>query len=190
MSDYYHEHSQEFINDTFNCDMSDQYRFFEQYLNGTGTILDIGFGSGRDSLYFLSKGYEVYAIDPEEEFVKHGRDIGIKHVYQLKVEDMEFVNMFDGIWACASLLHISSDKLTEVLQKCEKSLKKGGIAYISFKYGEFEGIRNGRYYLDMTLEKLAKYLFATKLTIVDVFISNDVRVDRTDMWINCILKEN
>ena len=68
---YYKEHAQEFINDTFECDMSKQYYFFEKHLKSKGTILDIGFGSGRDSLYFQSKGYEVYAIDPEEEFPSH-----------------------------------------------------------------------------------------------------------------------
>ena len=75
---YYKEHAKDFIENTINCDMSEQYRFFENYLNGFGTLLDIGFGSGRDSLYFLSKGYEVYSIDPEPEFVKHGREKGLQ----------------------------------------------------------------------------------------------------------------
>ena len=126
--------------------MSEQYRFFEKYLKGKGTILDIGFGSGRDSLYFKSKGHDVVAIDPEEEFVKHGKQLGIEHVYQLKAEDIEFNNMFDGIWACASLLHVSSKDLSNVFMKCGRALKDNGIMYTSFKYGDFEGIRNGRYF--------------------------------------------
>lgn len=187
MSNYYHKHSKEFIEDTFECDMSEQYRFFEKYLNGKGTILDIGFGSGRDSLYFQSKGYEVYAIDPEEEFVKNGKRIGIHNVFQLKAEDISYENMFDGIWACASLLHVPSKCLNDVFKRCSRALKQNGVMYVSFKYGDFEGIRNGRYYLDLTSESIKIYLEGTDLKIVDCELSFDVRPNRDEKWINFIL---
>ena len=185
---YYKEHTKEFIDNTFNCDMSEQYRFFEKHLKSSGTILDIGFGSGRDSLYFKSKGYDVYAIDPEEEFVKHGKELGIEHVYKLKAEEIEFKNMFDGIWACASLLHVSSEKLGEVFCKCAASLKEDGVMYVSFKYGHFEGMRNGRFYLDVNENTLPLYLNNSGLKIIDSFINEDVRPGRTEKWFNVILK--
>lgn len=187
---YYKEHAKEFIEDTLNCDMSEQYHFFEKYLKGKGTILDIGFGSGRDSLYFKSKGYEVVAIDPEEEFIKHGKQLDIGHIYQLKAEDIEFTNMFDGIWACASLLHVSSKDLNDVFKKCERALKDNGVMYVSFKYGDFEGNRNGRIYLDMTEESIKKYLEGTNLVIIDTKITEDVRRDRTEKWLNIVLKKS
>ncbi|MGM9969716.1 MAG: methyltransferase domain-containing protein [Anaeroplasma sp.] len=71
----------------------------------------LGFGSGRDSLYFTSKGYEVYAIDPTKSFCDNARKLGINNVYNLYAQDMEFDNVFDGIWACASLLHVPSNEL-------------------------------------------------------------------------------
>ena len=180
---YYKEHAKEFIEDTFNCDMSEQYRFFEKHFKGEGTILDIGFGSGRDSLYFKSKGYEVYAIDPEEEFVKHGKELGLENVFKMKAQDINFVNKFDGIWACASLLHIPSKDLKLVFEKCKTALKSGGILYVSFKYGTFEGFRNGRYYLDLT-EKLIEQF--TDLTILETKITEDVRPNRIEKWLNVI----
>lgn len=186
---YYKDHSQEFIDDTINCDMSEQYRFFEKYLNGKGTILDVGFGSGRDSLYFKSKGYEVYAIDPEESFVKHAKELGLDNVYQLKVEDMIFEDMFDGIWACASLLHIPSQDLRLVLEKCSNALKNNGVIYASFKYGDFEGIRNERYYLDVNEISIKKYLLNIDLEIIDMAISQDVRQNRNDKWMNLVLRK-
>jgi len=186
---YYKEHAKEFIEDTLNCDMSEQYCFFEKYLNGKGTILDIGFGSGRDSLYFKSKGYEVYAIDPEEEFIEHAKKLGLKHVFNLKAEGIEFADMFDGIWACASLLHVSSENLKEVFKRCARALKKDGVMYVSFKYGEFEGERNGRSYLDMTEKTIVPFIESAGLTIVDQHISVDVRPNREERWLNLALRK-
>lgn len=186
---YYKEHAKEFIENTINCDMSDQYRFFEKYLKKNGVILDIGFGSGRDSLYFKSKGYEVYAIDPEEEFVNHGKELGLEHVYQLKAEEIDYVNRFDGIWACASLLHVSSENLKQVLYKCAIALKDGGIMYASFKYGDFEGERNGRYYLDLNEISFNRYLMGNGLKLIEVLTTVDVRPERNEKWLNVLVRK-
>lgn len=184
---YYKEHAKEFIENTKDSDMSALYTFFEAYLIGGGTILDIGFGSGRDSLYFASKGYTVYAIDPEEEFVKHGKQIGLKNVEQLKAEDINYENKFDGIWACASLLHVSSVYLNDVFKRCSRAMKEKGAMYISFKLGDFEGMRNGRFYLDLTEESLQRYLINSGLKISETKITKDVRPDHDEMWLNAIL---
>ena len=184
---YYKEHAKEFIENTKYSDMSAQYGFFEAYLSGGGTILDIGFGSGRDSLYFISKGYTVYAIDPEEEFVKYGKAIGLTNVEQLRAEDINYENIFDGIWACASLLHISSAHLNDVFKRCSRALKEKGVMYVSFKYGDFEGMRNGRFYLDLTENSLQNYLANTGLRIKVTKITKDVRPERDEMWLNAIL---
>lgn len=143
-NNYYKENKEQFINNTIDCDMSFHYQFFEKYLsNNTKTILDIGFGSGRDSLYF-SKKYEVCSIDPVMEFCEHAKALGLTNVYCMKVQDINFINIFDGIWTCASLLHIPSYELVDVLNKCYKALKDNGVMYCSFKYGEYEGKRSGR----------------------------------------------
>lgn len=185
---YYKEHSKEFIDSTVNCDMSEQYRFFEKYLKSKGTILDIGFGSGRDSLYFKRKGYAVYSIDPEEEFVYNAKKMGLENVYQLKVQEIEFENMFDGIWACASLLHVPSEELVDALKKCKRSLVGNGVIYVSFKYGDFEGERNGRFYLDLNEERLKHFANLAGLCVLDILISQDVRPNKTEKWLNAVLK--
>lgn len=186
---YYKEHAKEFINETINCDMSEQYRLFEKHLKNHGAILDIGFGSGRDSLYFKSKGYDVYSIDPEDTFVKHAKALGLEHVYKLKAEEIDFNNLFDGIWACASLLHVSSKTLNTVFKKCSLALKENGVMYVSFKYGSFEGMRNNRFYLDMTEQSVINYLKDSQLVIVEMGISKDVRLERSEKWLNIILRK-
>ena len=189
MSNYYKENKDEFINNTINCDMSFHYNMFEKYLNDDAkTILDIGFGSGRDSLYF-SKKYKVYSIDPVIEFCNHAKELGLKNVYCKKVQDIDYQNIFDGIWACASLLHIPSYELVDVLNKCYNALKINGVMYCSFKYGEFEGERKGRFFIDLIEERFRQYVSKTKFEILEVSITEDVRPDRLERWLNVILKK-
>ena len=189
MSNYYKENKDEFINNTINCDMSFHYNMFEKYLNDDAkTILDIGFGSGRDSLYFSEK-YEVYSIDPVEEFCEHAKDLGLKNVYCKRVQDIEYINMFDGIWACASLLHIPTYEMVDVLNKCYQALKGNGVMYCSFKHGEFEGKRNGRFFLDLIEERFKQFVEKTNFKILEVCITEDVRPDKTERWLNVILKK-
>ena len=45
-----------------------------------------------------------------------------------------------------------------VMQKMIRALKENGIIYTSFKYGDFEGERNGRYFTDFTEKSFAKFL--------------------------------
>ena len=189
MSSYYKVNKDEFINSTINCDMSFHYNMFEKYLrDGAKTILDIGFGSGRDSLYF-SKKYEVYSIDPEEEFCNHAVELGLKNVYCKRVQDIEYLDMFDGIWACASLLHIPTYEMVDVLNKCYLALKENGVMYCSFKHGEFEGERSGRFFLDLIEERFRQFVEKTNFKILEVCITEDVRTDRTERWLNVILRK-
>ena len=184
--DYYNKHADEFIKDTLNSDMSDLYRFFEKHLKIHDKILDLGFGSGRDSLYFMKK-YEVYALDPEIKFCQSAKKMGIKNILNIKAQDLSYANYFDAIWACASLLHVPSNELNETFLKCSNALKSGGVFYCSFKYGDFEGVRNNRYYLDLKEETLLNYLKDTNLEVVETLITDDVRPNRNDKWLNVIL---
>ena len=189
-SKYYDENADAFIADTFECDMSAQYHFFEKYISANAkTILDLGFGSGRDSLYFINKGYDVYAIDPSKKFCENAKRIGIKNVFQITAQEIVFTNLFDGIWACASLLHVPSKELPKVFEKCANALKDGGIMYASFKYGDFEGERNGRVFLDIDENSINSFLINTGLTIKEILITDDVRPNKREKWLNVILKK-
>jgi len=86
--------------------MKEYYELFESYLKPNCKILDVCFGSGRDSLSFKSKGYEVVSIDPIKEFCDNAKSIGLDNVIQMSIEDIDYYNEFDAIWACASLLHL------------------------------------------------------------------------------------
>lgn len=143
---YYSKHAKEYIDSTINVDMRDYYSIFLCYIESSSKILDVGFGSGRDSLYFKNKGYIVTSIDPIKAFCDNASILGLKNVKQMSVEDITYENEFDGIWAFASLLHLESNKLVSVFSKCHKALKDNGVMYVSFKYGDFEGYIQERYF--------------------------------------------
>lgn len=187
---YYKKHNIEFINSTKNCDMHELYDRFESYLkDDSKKILDVGFGSGRDSIYF-SKKYNVYSLDPSIEFCEYGKSIGLKNIINKKIEDIDEIEVYDGIWACASLLHVSSKDIKDTFFKCYKALKNDGIMYVSFKYGDFEGIRNERYYLDMNESKFKEIIKDTCFIILEEFNSLDVRDNNNTRWFNAIIKKN
>jgi len=187
---YYDTNTQEFFDNTFDVDMTLIYSRFERYLNKEAKILDAGCGSGRDTKYFLSKGYDVAAIDASKEMVKCASDFTGIQVQQLLFQDIPYQNEFDGIWSCASLLHVPKQEIYSVFDKFIKALKIGGIWYMSFKYGEGERTKDNRLFNDYTNESLSEILNQYKqLQIIELWLTDDRRSDRDDKWINALVKK-
>ena len=164
---------------------------FLKHIPPQGRILDFGCGSGRDAKYFYDRGFDVDAVDGSEELCKLASEYTGLHVKQMLFSDLDVVEKYDGIWACASILHLPSLDLRNVLLKMIKAIKNGGVIYASFKYGEFEGMRNGRYFTDLTETSLKKYIADIEnIKMVDLWITGDVRTDRGDeKWLNLILQK-
>ena len=186
---YYSKNYKECINKTKNVDMKEYYNVFEMYLKPNSKILDVGFGSGRDSLYYNSRGYNVYSIDPIKEFCDNANELGLTNVYQMSIEDIEYNNEFDGIWACASLLHLESNKLVDVFNKCYEALKDNGLMYVSFKYGDFEGIIDDRYFTYLVEESFINIINQTKFKIDKIWINNEDKLNRDIKWLNVVLEK-
>ena len=141
---YYDTNAHRFTSDTLDVEFSDIQDSFLAQLKPGALILDFGCGSGRDSRYFLQKGYQVEACDGSEEMVKAAtRNAGIP-VKRMLFSELDEKDRYDGIFACASILHVPSKELPDIITRMKKAVKTGGILYVSFKYGTFEGIRNGR----------------------------------------------
>lgn len=188
--DYYNKNAQEFFNQTVKADMSELYDIFLKNLPyNQGKILDLGCGSGRDSKYFLDSGFEVVAMDISEELGKRASEyIGQKVIIQ-DMRELNYQDEFIGVWACASLLHLDEDEIVETLRKIFKSLKKDGIVYISFKYGDKNYEKDGRKFSCFTYEKFIKLGKEFESKILQWFITEDVRADRkNEKWFNIVLK--
>lgn len=189
--DYYNKNANQFMETTSNVDfVMNQNRFLNKISDGAH-ILDFGCGSGRDTKYFLDKGYKVTAIDGSKELCALASQYTGIDVKQIVFQELKEYGVYDGIWACASILHLPKDELIIVLLKMCQSLKQNGIIYTSFKYGEYEGDRNGRYFIDMTEESFFKLIgYVPELLIEDQWISFDVRTGREDeRWLNLMLRK-
>lgn len=190
-TNYYNNNADSFFNDTINADMTEQYNLFLKELPESGEILDLGCGSGRDTKYFSGRGYEVTAIDASKELAIRASEFTGQKVLVQDMRTIEYEDKFVGIWACASLLHLTESDIATTIAKCLKALKSGGVLYASFKYGTENYSKDGREFTCMTEEKFSKllktipnYAFRTP----NYFVSGDVREGRAgERWLNIIL---
>ena len=188
---YYNQNADQFFDTTYQVDMTGLYQSFLRYLPEHASILDLGCGSGRDTLAFKNLGHQVEVIDYSEHLVAKARQltglpVQLDSFYELSVQEK-----YDGIWACASLLHCERDRLAEVLQKMLSALKPNGVIYMSFKYGDSDREKDGREFTDLN-EQQAQELLAQfdQVSLVQQWITVDKRPDREEEWLNLLWKKN
>ena len=187
---YYNQNADSFIEGTVSVNFKEVQDKFLQMLSGK-KILDFGCGSGRDTMYFLKSGFDVTATDGSEELCKYASEYTGIQVKQMLFQDLDEVDYYDGIWACSSILHLSKNELRIVMNKMSRALKAGGIIYTSFKYGNIEGERNGRFFTDFTIDEFTDFVKEVKeMAIEEYWITGDVRPGRGDeRWLNLILRK-
>lgn len=189
--DYYNLNAKKFIENTLNADMHITQDRFLRLLAENRFILDFGCGSGRDTKYFLEKGYRVEATDGSSELCKLASAFTGIEVKEMLFQNLDASGKYEGIWACSSILHLPKQELLPVIQKMCIALKDNGVIYTSFKYGDFEGERNGRYFTDFTEDTFDKFIkVIPELTIEEAWITSDVRPGRgEEKWLNLILRK-
>lgn len=174
-------------------DFSSNYNFeipdiFLSYLNKNSKILDMGCGTGRDSKYFKELGHIVKSIDGSLEMCKVASNLLNEEVEQLNFLDINYNNEFDGVFACASLLHLSNEDLLVVLKKISNALKENGILYTCFKYGDSTRVDKGRFYNDMNEEKFINILTNVEdLKILKTWLTVQYKSDTK--FINYIIRK-
>ena len=189
--EYYNQNADMFAQGTRLVDFTVVQERFAKMLPVDSRILDFGCGSGRDTKYFLEKGYQVAATDGSAELCRlAGSFTGIK-VKKMLFQELDEIGVYDGIWACSSILHLPKQELLPVIRKMCDALKDNGVIYTSFKYGDFEGERNGRYFTDFTEDTFDKFIkVIPELTIEEEWITSDVRPGRgEERWLNLILRK-
>lgn len=185
--EYYNINADSFFEGSVNADMSEVRQRFLKYIPDGGKILDAGCGSGRDSKAFLDDGYEVVPFDASEEMCKRASKYIGKEVMNLRFENISFNKEFDGIWACATLLHVPMDELPVIMKKLHNALKENGALYASFKYGEGTTLRGERKFSDFTEKSIVPLFETAGFEIVSNIVGSDSRPGReSEKWVNVI----
>jgi len=161
--------------------------FFIQNLKGQ-KILDIGCGPGRDAKYFSEHNLEVTGIDLTSNFVKMAsQNVPNAKFMQMDMRNLDFPeNTFDGIWACASFLHVPKEDAKNTLLGFRKILKPAGLIYISVKQGneekfvekdEYKG--RTKFFAFYTQDEFKNLIEPCNFKILKVLID-----EKKDTWIN------
>lgn len=188
---YYNTNTSSFVESTQSVQMTEAWNRFTSKLAPSSLILDFGCGSGRDTKYFLQKGFAVDATDGSSELCAAASKFTGITVKQVLFQDWKSEAKYNGIWACSSILHLNKQELKQVIGNIRDALLPSGIFYTSFKYGNFEGERNGRYFTDLTEASFAELINEVSgFEIIEEWITSDVRPGREEeKWLNVILKK-
>lgn len=187
---YYEDQAAAFFAETVTVDMAPLYgRFLDQVPAG-GHILDAGCGSGRDALAFHRLGYRVSAFEASPRLAELASAHCGLAVDVRRFQEIDWEERFDGIWACASLLHVPLAELPEVFRRLARALKPGGVLYASFKYGSGEREQGGRRFTDLDEPGLAALVEAVPgLVVIETWTTGDRRPGREhERWLNALLR--
>lgn len=186
--DFYNQHAAQFFSSTVDIDASSLLKPFLDYLPDGGYILDAGCGSGRDSKHLIELGYQVQAFDASPALAALAQTLIKQPVTVATFLEWQTDQHFDGIWACASLLHVPRPLLTQTFAHLALMLKTEGAFYCSFKYGQDEVTRDGRSFTNCDESLLCALLSDVPLNIEKLWITQDLRAGReTEQWLNAIL---
>lgn len=185
---WYRENAIQYAEETRNSLVLDALWEFLSRMKEGGTILDYGSGSGRDSAYFLDKGFSVDSLDGSAEMKAQA-----ERLFGIKVKLSSFLSLeekekYDGIWAQASILHLEEHDLRVALTLIERALKRDGVFYSSFRKGEEDGYEKGRWYTNMTERRFLSFLPAS-LYVEKIWESQDVRPGVSRTWLSIICRK-
>ncbi|QCU76339.1 class I SAM-dependent methyltransferase [Pseudoalteromonas distincta] len=186
---YYNQNAKAFSDSTLNVDMSALYAEFLPHVAQHGSILDAGCGSARDAAFFKAQGFTVSAFDASPKLAELASSYLQQPVAVKTFQQLNCVNKYDGIWCCASLLHVPKAELPEVFLNLQNALKPNGVLYVSFKYGDTERVHNGREFTDLNENALTHLLSNTQLKAIKQWQSVDQRPEReSEVWLNALIK--
>lgn len=188
---FYDENAEDFFQRSVTAPMLPQLRRFASLLPPGGRVLDAGCGSGRDARALADMGFAVTATEAAPRLAALARTHTGLDVQVVTFEEMDWEAAFDGIWACASLLHVPRADLPATLRRLKRALAPDGAWFMSFKYGaEEEREANGRRFTDLD-ESGAVALIgeAGGLQILDMEVSGDVRPEReAERWLSLLCR--
>ncbi len=160
----YNQRAADFWAGTRDHDVSQNIAALLQYIEGRPpfTLLDFGCGPGRDLRALAALGHVAIGVEGAAQFAEMARAHSGCEVWQQDFLALDLpACRFDGVFANASLFHVPSRALPDVLRRLHACLKPGGVLFASNPRGHNEeGWSGGRYGVYHDLESWRRYLSA------------------------------
>lgn len=187
--EYYNQNAQAYYDKTIHIDMSKLCDQFLEHIKPGGTIIDIGCGSGRDMKYFIERGFRAEGIDASAEMCRLAGTLSL-NIENISIEAWNPRKKYDGIWANASLLHISISQIDSFFAKAEACMNTDGALFASMKTGLKSDIDEaGRYFCPFSEKDLDEILTRHPVFLLcDKWYSDDKLGRNTFRWLHFILK--
>lgn len=182
---WYEDNAEGFFARSIDAAILTEQRAFADLLPPGGRVLDAGCGSGRDAKLFREWGFDVTATEAAPRLATLARAHAGVDVQVMTFDEMDWSDAFDGVWTCASLLHVPREGLPGTLRRLRRALKPGGVWFMSFKYGDQDRVVDGRHFTDLD-EAGARRLLADVggLDLLSMWVSSDVRPGRShERWL-------
>lgn len=188
---YYEANATKYAESTLQIDLTSLYEPFLALLPSGARILDVGCGGGRDLKAFRERGFNPFGIDSSIALVEIARDYSGVDVAVAKVETIDFVEKFDAVWACASLLHLPRTELPEALRRIKHSLVSGGVLFLSVQSGSGEEIlEDGRFYAHYTDAEIRMSVSAIGFDVLETWKTPDSYASRAWIsWVNLLARK-
>jgi len=190
---YYDEKADEYYRKTHRIDMTDVYQKFKEVLPSETQrfILDAGCGTGRDTRYFIKSGFRVKSFDASEQMVRYCNMYPFAFCEQRTFSDVNELEAFHGVWACASLLHLDSDDFYGALTKLVYALKPLGALYFSIKARpEVEShSKDGREFFYYNREKVENFLEGLGMERISIWNNDGKKEGNPTEFINFLYKK-
>lgn len=189
---FYEANADWFFRRTVNVDMSATHSRFLGFLKPGAAVLDAGCGSGRDARVFRDLGFKVTAIEAAPGLAALAQaHIGLP-VEVMTFDQIAWRDTFDGIWACASLLHVPASDLPATLARLRDALVPGGILWASFKLGTEERMEADRHFTDFDEKRMMDLLAGVSdLSLIETWTTSDSRDDFSHQsWLNVTCRKS
>lgn len=188
--DYYNRKADEYFARTAEVTFDEIYNRFLKYIPDGGRIMDLGCGSGRDVKWLCNHGYEAYGLDASRELVSKASDEYDITVFTGLIEEWTTAIPFDGVWCCASLMHLEDSALEQFFENLKYNLKQGGVLFMSVKSGIETGLdEQGRYLRDFTEEDVHKIITRHgEFELRELWYTEDKLSRNSFRWMNVIIE--
>ncbi len=188
--DYYNRIADSYYWTTVGIDMSKLRNAFAAYLPAESRVIDLGCGSGRDVMAFCDMGHDASGLDASKELVELAKE---RLEVKASVGDMvtwRASEPYDGIWCCASLIHLNEEEKKRFFGNLQYNLKPGGVIYISVKEGIETGTdEEGVYTSNCTADELKSFLDGAGCEILETVVTEDAMGRPGVKWLNVIAKK-